>query len=97
MTSFPINSAYGCGHWQKRTAIFVSKIDKGADMNVLIIITTNDGETIYNAMRLANTGVKKGDQISVFMLGKGVLFEQAGSEEIDVMGQVNAFEGDFYV
>jgi len=66
-------------------------------MNVLIIITNNDGETVYNAMRLANTGVKKGDEVSVFMLGKGVLFEQAGSEEFDVMGQVNAFEGDFYV
>jgi uncharacterized protein involved in oxidation of intracellular sulfur len=31
------------------------------------------------------------------MLGKGVLFEQAGNEKFDVMGQVNAFEGDFYV
>ncbi len=66
-------------------------------MNVLFIICTDDGETIYNAMRLANVGVKKGDEVSVFMLGKGVLFEQAGSEQFDVMGQVNAFEGDFYV
>ena len=66
-------------------------------MNVLFIICTNDGETIYNAMRLANVGVKKGDDVSVFMLGKGVLFEQAGTEQFDVMGQVNAFEGDFYV
>ena len=66
-------------------------------MNVLFIISTNDGETIYNAMRMANVGVKKGDEVSVFMLGKGVLFEQSGSEEFDVMGQVNAFEGDFYV
>jgi uncharacterized protein involved in oxidation of intracellular sulfur len=66
-------------------------------MNVLFIICTNDGETIYNAMRLANVGIKKGDEVSVFMLGKGVLFEQAGSEQFDVMGQINAFEGDFYV
>ena len=66
-------------------------------MNVLFIICTNDGETIYNAMRLANVGVQKGDEVSVFMLGKGVLFEQAGSEKFDVMGQVNAFDGDFYV
>ncbi len=66
-------------------------------MNALFIICTNDGETIFNAMRLANVGVKKGDEVSVFMLGKGVLFEQAGSDEFDVMGQINAFEGDFYV
>jgi uncharacterized protein involved in oxidation of intracellular sulfur len=66
-------------------------------MKVLFIITTEDGETIFNAMRLANVGVKKGDEISVFMLGKGVLFEQAGNEQFDVMGQINQFEGDFYV
>ena len=66
-------------------------------MKVLFIITTEDGETIFNAMRLANVGVKKGDEVSVFMLGKGVLFEQAGSEPFDVMGQVGQFEGDFYV
>lgn len=66
-------------------------------MKVLFIISTEDGESIYNAMRLANVGLKKGDEVSVFMLGKGVLFEQAGSEQFDVMGQVNQFGGDFYV
>jgi uncharacterized protein involved in oxidation of intracellular sulfur len=66
-------------------------------MKVLFLITTDDGETIFNAMRLANVGVDKGDEVSVFMLGKGVLFEQAGSEEFDVSGQINRFEGDFYV
>ncbi len=66
-------------------------------MKVLFIISTEDGETIFNVMRLANVGVKKGDDVSVFMLGKGVLFEQAGSEQFDVMGQINQFEGDFYV
>jgi uncharacterized protein involved in oxidation of intracellular sulfur len=66
-------------------------------MNVLFIISTDDGETIFNAMRLANVGVKKGDEVSVFMLGKGVLFEQAGSEQFHVVGQINQFEGDFYV
>jgi len=64
---------------------------------LLIIITTNEPETSYNAVRLANTGVAKGDEVSVFMLGKGVLFEQAGRDQFDVMGQINQFEGDFYV
>jgi uncharacterized protein involved in oxidation of intracellular sulfur len=66
-------------------------------MNVLVIITADDGETIYNAMRLANVGVEKGDEVGVFMLGKGVLFETSGSDGFDVMGQINNFEGDFYV
>jgi uncharacterized protein involved in oxidation of intracellular sulfur len=48
-------------------------------------------------MRLANVGVKKGDSVSVFMLGKGVLFEKSGTEAFDVMGEINQFEGDFYV
>jgi uncharacterized protein involved in oxidation of intracellular sulfur len=66
-------------------------------VKALFIISTDEGETIYNAMRLANVGVNRGDEVSVFMLGKGVLFEQQGSEMFDVMGQVNQFEGDFYV
>jgi uncharacterized protein involved in oxidation of intracellular sulfur len=66
-------------------------------MKILFIITTDEGETIYNAMRLANVGVQKGDEISVFMLGKGVLFENSGSESFDVMGEMEQFKGDFYV
>lgn len=64
-------------------------------MKALFIITTDDAETAFNAMRLANVGVKKGDEVSVFMFGKGVLFEQAGTSEFDVMGQIHQFEGDF--
>jgi uncharacterized protein involved in oxidation of intracellular sulfur len=66
-------------------------------MKVLIIISSDDGETVYNAMRLANVGAKKRDEVAVFMLGKGVLFERVGNGQFDVMGQVNQFEGDFYV
>ncbi|MBC7357879.1 MAG: DsrE family protein [Desulfacinum sp.] len=66
-------------------------------MKVLFIISTDDGETIYNAMRMANVGVKKGDEVSVFMLGKGVMFQQAGTEEFNVMEQIEQFDGDFYV
>ncbi|OQX27275.1 MAG: hypothetical protein BWK80_06025 [Desulfobacteraceae bacterium IS3] len=66
-------------------------------MKILFIISTNDGETIYNAMRLANVGVKKGDEVGVFMLGKGVLFEQSGTEQFNVTEQISQFQGDFYV
>jgi uncharacterized protein involved in oxidation of intracellular sulfur len=66
-------------------------------MNVLFIISTDDAETAYNAMRLANVAVKKQDDVSVFMLGKGVLFEQSSTEELNVMAQVNQYGGDFYV
>ena len=66
-------------------------------MNIVFIITTDDAESIYNAMRLANVAVSKGSKVSVFMLGKGVLFEQISSEQFNVMEQVNQYKGDMYV
>lgn len=66
-------------------------------MNILFIISSNDPETAYNAMRLANVAVSKGDDVSVFMLGKGVLFEQISTSQFNVMEQINQYEGDFYV
>ncbi len=66
-------------------------------MKILFIISTDDAETIYNAMRLANVSVEKGNEVSVFMLGKGVLFERSESAGFNVMGQINKFDGDFYV
>ena len=68
-------------------------------MKVFFIISTDDGETMYNALRMANAGLQKGDDISVFMLGKAVTYESVGGKDFDVVGQVNQFteEGDFYV
>ena len=68
-------------------------------MKVLFIISTEDPETMYNALRMANVGLQKGDEISVFMLGRAVIYESAGGDDFDVLGQVNQFteEGDFYV
>jgi uncharacterized protein involved in oxidation of intracellular sulfur len=68
-----------------------------AAMKVLFIIATDEGETIYNAMRLANVAVGRGDEVSVFMLGRGVLFEKSGTDRFDVLAEVDRFEGDFYV
>lgn len=39
----------------------------------------DDGETIYNAMRLSDVATSKDDEVSVFMLGKGGLFEKSGT------------------
>ena len=66
-------------------------------MKSLFIISTDDAETAYNAMRLANVAAKKGDEVSVFMLGKGVLYEKFSNDQFNVIEQVNQFDGDFYV
>ena len=66
-------------------------------MKALFIISTDDAETVYNAMRLANVALNKGDEVSAFMLGKGVLYEKSSNDQFNVIEQVNQFEGDFYV
>jgi hypothetical protein len=66
-------------------------------MNILFIIATNDAETVYNAMRLANVAVEKGDEVNVFMLGKGVLFEQISNEQFNAKEQIDKFKGNMYV
>lgn len=66
-------------------------------MKVLFIISSDDAETMYNAMRLANVAVEKGDEVSVFMLGKGVLYERISNDQFNVAEQINQFGGDFYV
>ena len=54
---------------------------------------------MYNALRMANVGLQKGDEVGVFMLGKAVTYESLGGKDFDVVGQVNQFteKGDFYV
>ena len=66
-------------------------------MNMLFIIKTDDAETVYNAMRLANIAVEKKDEVNVFMLGKGVCFEQISSEQFNVKEQIDKFNGNMYV
>ncbi len=52
---------------------------------------------IYNAMRLENTAVSKGDRVSVFILGKAVLFEQVSNEKFNIKEQVEQFKGEIYI
>jgi uncharacterized protein involved in oxidation of intracellular sulfur len=66
-------------------------------MKLLFIISTDDAETVYNAMRPANVAGGKGDEVSGFMLGKGVLHEKSSGDQFNGIDQVNQFEGDFYV
>ncbi len=66
-------------------------------MNILFIISSNEAETVYNAMRLANVAAGKGDEVNVFMLGKGVLFEQIADEQFNVQEQVDQYKGNMYV
>jgi len=68
-------------------------------MTWCMIISSQDPETIYNALRLANTALEHGTEVSVFMLGAAVDYEQLSSEQFDLVAQVERVQerGDFYV
>ncbi len=68
-------------------------------MKWVFVIASADPETIFNALRLANVTVQKGQEVSVFMLGRAVDFETLSTDDFDLAAQTAAFqeEGDFYV
>lgn len=69
-------------------------------MSWLFIISTNDPETVFNAARLANVSLNKGKSVNMFMLGRGVEYEQLGNDQFDVAGQLAEFDslgGNFLV
>ena len=70
-------------------------------MKWFITISSNDPETAYNAMRLANLAlIKKKQEVGVFMLGKAVEFPEFSTEEFNVGALTEEFMdagGDFFV
>lgn len=60
-------------------------------MGWLYVISSNDAETVYNAVRLANVSLKKNKEVTIFMLGRGVEFNEISTGEFDVNGQVEEF------
>ncbi len=57
----------------------------------LYVVSSNDAETVYNAVRLANVSLKAKKEVNLFMLGKGVEFNEISTEEFDVKNQVEEF------
>ncbi|OGV95628.1 hypothetical protein A2W24_07060 [Microgenomates group bacterium RBG_16_45_19] len=60
-------------------------------MKLAILLSTNNAETNWNAFRLANLALSKGDTVSVFLLGEGVEYGQASSSQFNVKEQVEKF------
>jgi predicted peroxiredoxin len=56
-----------------------------------IVLSSNDPETVWNAFRLANYSLSKGDTVSVFLLGKGVEAPDLKSKEFDVKGMMKEY------
>jgi len=60
-------------------------------MKLGIILSTNNAETNWNAFRLANLALSKGDTVSVFLLGEGVEYGQVSSSKFNIKEQVEKF------
>ena len=56
-----------------------------------IVISTNDPETVWNALRLANYSLSEKDTVSVFLMGKGVGIKSLSTKDYDVTEKLNDF------
>ena len=67
-------------------------------MKLALIITQNEPETVFNALRLAKYSLKQGDGVKIFLSGRGVDIERIADTTFDVRGlarEVLAAGGQF--
>jgi sulfur relay (sulfurtransferase) complex TusBCD TusD component (DsrE family) len=60
-------------------------------MRLGIIITQTDPETVFNALRLALYSLKQGDEVRIFLSGRGVEIDQTEDPTFNVKGQAQKF------
>jgi len=65
--------------------------EKIAPTSIGLVIYSNDTETVWNAMRLANFSKNQGDTVHIFLLGKGVELENLIQTSKDIDEQVELF------
>ena len=56
-----------------------------------MVIYSNDVETVWNALRLANFSVAEGDTVSIFLLGKGVELDNLSKSDKNIKEQTDIF------
>jgi len=62
-------------------------------MKIAVIITQNNPEQVFTALRFANFSLNEGDKVSVFLTAEGVDLENIDDPRFDVRGQVESFTG----
>jgi len=60
-------------------------------MKIGIIISTNDSETCWNALRYANYCLGQKDEVKLFFMGKGVEYQKASTEKFNTVEQAKKF------
>lgn len=62
-------------------------------MQLGIVISTNDAETVWNAFRLANFSKKEGEAVRIFLVGKAVEYEQYSEAKFPSKDEAQKFVG----
>ena len=61
-------------------------------MKLGIVLYSNDPETVFQAFRLGTLGLKKGDDVRMFMLAKGVECDTLDNEKWHISDQIRDFQ-----
>jgi uncharacterized protein involved in oxidation of intracellular sulfur len=56
-------------------------------MKLGMIITRTDPETVFNALRLALYSLEQGDEVRIFLSGRGVEIDHIDDHKFDIKGQ----------
>ncbi len=60
-------------------------------MKIGVIISSNDAETCWNAIRYANFAVGQKDEVKIFFMGKGVEYQKIKTDKFNTVDQAEKF------
>lgn len=60
-------------------------------MKIGVVISTNDAETYWNALRYVNFSLNQKDKVKVFFMGKGVEYQRISTDKFNTVEQAEKF------
>lgn len=60
-------------------------------MKIGVVISSNDSETCWNALRYANFCLGQKDEVKVFFMGKGVEYQKSQTDKFNTIEQGDKF------
>jgi sulfur relay (sulfurtransferase) complex TusBCD TusD component (DsrE family) len=60
-------------------------------MRIGIVISSNDAETCWNAIRYANFALGQKDEVKIFFMGKGVEYQNISTDKFKTVEQAEDF------
>jgi len=60
-------------------------------MKIGIVISSNDAETCWNAIRYANFALGQKDEVKIFFMGKGVEYQKISIDKFNTVEEAEKF------